>query len=85
MAELVYFSCGATSLGCAVLLFLSYRRVRTRLLLWSSLGFVGLAINNALLFLDLVIIPDGDLSLLRSSTALVALSTILFGLIWDSR
>jgi len=85
MAELVYFSCGATSLGCAVLLFLSYCRVRTRLLLWSSLGFVGLTINNALLFLDLVVVPGLDLSVLRSGVALVALATILFGLIWEAK
>lgn len=85
MAELVYFACGATSLGCAALLFLSYCRVRSRLLLWSSLGFVGLTLNNALLFIDLVVVPGVDLSVLRSGVALAALATILFGLIWEAK
>lgn len=84
MAELVYFSCAATSVVCAVLLFLSYRRVRTSLLLWSSIGFVGLALNNALLFFDLVLVPGVDLSVLRSSVALVALATIVFAFVWEA-
>lgn len=85
MAEVVYFSCAATSVGCAVLLFLSYRRVRSSLLLWSSLGFTGLALNNALLFFDLVLNSAGDLSVFRGSLALAALATIVFGLIWEAR
>lgn len=85
MAELVYLGCALTSMGCAWLLFLSYRRVRTRLLLWSSIGFLGLTLNNALLFLDLVVMPGADLSVLRSCVALAALGVIVFGLVWESR
>ena len=53
MAELVYGLCALTSAGCAALLFQGYRRSGTRLLFWSSLCFAGLALNNALLFVDL--------------------------------
>jgi hypothetical protein len=61
-------------------------RQRTRLLLWSSLCFVLLAVNNALLFIDLIIVPTGlDLSVWRSVTALAGVSVLLFGLIWESR
>jgi hypothetical protein len=41
--------------------------------MWSSLCFVGLAINNVLLFVDLVFLPNVDLSVVRSITALIAL------------
>ena len=85
MAETVYILCALTSLFCAVLLFRSYRRQRTRLLMWSTLCFVGLAINNILLFVDVVLVPDVDLRFLRSGSALVALSLLTIGLIWESR
>jgi hypothetical protein len=85
MAELVYLLCALTSLTCATLLVRSYRRTRTRLLLWSSLCFAGLALNNVLLFVDLVVAPATDLSLLRAGVALAAVLTLLYGLIWESR
>jgi hypothetical protein len=85
MAELVYVLCAATSIACAVLLLRGYRRSRTRLLFWSGLCFAGLALNNVALFVDLVIIPSVDLSLVRSGTALIAMLILLFGLVWESR
>ena len=86
MAEAVYLLCAATSVTCAVLLLRAYRRQRTRLLLWSSLCFVMLAVNNTLLFIDLIVAPTSvDLSLWRGATALAGVSLLLFGLIWESR
>lgn len=82
MAELVYISCALASLLCAILLIRSYLANRTPLLLWSSLCFVGLALNNAFLLVDVVITPSVDLSLYRSLLALAALLLLLFGLIW---
>jgi hypothetical protein len=82
MAELVYLSCALASLLCAILLIRSYLTNRTALLLWSSMCFVGLALNNALLFVDLSIAPALDLSLYRTLVALAALLLLLFGLIW---
>ena len=85
MAETVYILCALTSIACAALLLRGYARSRTRLLLWSSLCFVGLALNNVLLFVDKVIFENGpDLTLFRSLTALAAVLILVYGLIWDS-
>jgi hypothetical protein len=84
VAVAVYSLCFLTSLGCAVLLFRSWLAKRTRLLLWCALCFIGLALNNAILFADLVLVPTINLALLRAATALVAVCVLLFGLIWDS-
>jgi hypothetical protein len=84
MAELVYILCAATSIVCAVLLFRGYRENRTRLLFWSSLCFAGLALNNVVLFLDLVVVSSVDMSLLRSLIALISMLLLLFGLVFDS-
>ena len=62
-----------------------YRANRTALLFWSSLCFVGLAVNNVLLFVDLVIAPEVDLSLLRSCVALAAIMALVCGLVWESK
>ena len=51
----VYALCALTSLVCAWLLLRAYQRQRTRLLLWSSVSFAGLALNNVLLFIDLIL------------------------------
>ena len=80
---LVYVLCLATSLLCLVLLVRGYLRVRTGLLLWSALCFVGLALNNLLLFLDLVVFTDLDLLLFRALSSLAAIGLLLFGFIWE--
>lgn len=85
MAESVYALCGATSILCAVLLFRGYRLTRTRLLFWASLCFGGLAINNVILFVDLILVPDIDLFLWRTAAALAGMTVLLYGLIWDAR
>jgi len=85
MPELVYVLCALTSVLCAGLLLRSYRRNRSKLLLWSTLCFVGLAINNILLFVDIVLVPDVDLRFLRTGAALVAVTTLTIGLIWENR
>lgn len=86
MPELVYVLCALTSVLCAGLLLRSYFSNKSRLLLWSTLCFVGLAINNVLLFIDLVLTgPDLDLRFFRSGSALVALALLTIGLVWESR
>ena len=84
MTEAVYLLCALTSVACAGLLFRGYRATRTTLLFWSSLCFAGLALNNMLLFLDLVIFPSFDMRLWRNTTALAALMVLLWGLVWES-
>lgn len=84
MAESVYALCAATSVLCAVLLIRGYRATRARLLFWSSLCFAGLAVDNVLLFVGLILLPNIDLFLWRSTAALIGMSVLLFGLIWES-
>jgi hypothetical protein len=83
MATFVYVLCVLTSTFCAVLLLREYRRSRARLLLWSSLSFIAWAVNNALVFADLAALPGVDLSLVRASASVSAVSLLLYGLIWD--
>jgi hypothetical protein len=84
MASLVYALCALTSGLCAVLLWRAYRSSGARLLLWSSLAFIGLAANNVLLFVDLIVVPTVDLALPRTLLAAVSVMVLLLGLIWDS-
>lgn len=84
MGELVYVMCAVTSIACAVLLFRSWRRSKTTLLFSSMLCFAGLAVSNALLVIDMMVVPDQDLSVPRAVTALVALLPLLVGLVWSS-
>jgi hypothetical protein len=81
---LVYLLCAATSIVCMVLLMRGYARSGTRLLLWSMLCFVGLAVNNLLLFVDLVVLPNVDLRWPRYATALAAVSILIYGFIWEA-
>lgn len=86
MAEAVYLLCALTSIVCAAMLYRGYRSHRTTLLFWSSLCFIGLALNNIWTFLDLVIVPSAvDLSLWRSGIALASMVVLIYGLIWESR
>jgi hypothetical protein len=84
MGAIVYTLGALTSFACALLLLRGYSRGRRKLLLWSGLCFLGLAVNNVLIFLDLVILPEVDLYLLRLITTCVAMALLLFGLIWES-
>ncbi|HEX8276505.1 MAG TPA: DUF5985 family protein [Longimicrobiaceae bacterium] len=85
MATIVYALCGLTSIACAVLLLRAYSASRVRLLLWAGLCFVGLALNNVLLFVDMRMIPQVDLSVWRSLPALAGLLVLVYGLVWESR
>lgn len=84
MAEAVYVLCMLTSLACAALLWRGYRRSHARLLLWSSLCFAGLTVNNLFLILDMVVFPDVDLLPVRNISALLAMCLLMFGLIWET-
>jgi len=83
-AEAVYVLCMLTCLVCAILLGMGYRRTKAPLLLWSSLCFALLTLNNLLLFLDIVVFPSVDLGPLRDWSALLAMAVLVFGLIWNS-
>jgi hypothetical protein len=84
MAGGIYLLCSLTAFSCAVLLLRSFRRSGLRLLLWSGLCFVCLGLNNALVFADLVLLPDVDLFLSRNLAAAAGLCLLMYGLVWDS-
>ena len=81
MAQAVYLLCALTSIVCAVLLVRGYKRSRSRLLLWSSLCFVGLAANNSILVVDRLVVPDIDLSAWRLVPAVIGVGVLVYGLI----
>jgi hypothetical protein len=85
MGPVVYALCSLTSMACAVLLIRGYMRTKVKLLFWSGLCFVGLALNNIILFFDLVLVPDKDLSLLRIAPAVVGMLLLVYGLITDTK
>ncbi|MGH8250552.1 MAG: DUF5985 family protein [Steroidobacteraceae bacterium] len=84
MAAAVYALGSLVSAMCALMLLRAYSRVAQKLLLWSGLCFVGLAISNVLLFVDLVIWTDVSLYTWRLSTAAVSMLLLLYGLIWEA-
>jgi uncharacterized protein DUF5985 len=83
MAQIAYALGVLISIFCAGLLIRSYRRHRTPLLLWCSLCFVGLALNNVLLFTDLFLVPEVSLEMARTVTGLASLLLLLVALIWE--
>jgi hypothetical protein len=85
MATAIYLVCALASIACAVLLARSWIRSRVRLLMWTALGFAGLAVNNILLFTDRVLVPERDLGVARDITGFAGIAILLFGLIWESR
>jgi hypothetical protein len=85
MAEAIYILCALTGILCAVLLYRSYRANRTPLLFWASLAFLLLAVNNVLLYVDLVVLPSADLFWYRTGFSLAAMLLLVFGLVWETR
>jgi len=83
MAEAIYVLCALASIFCAFLLIRNYRRTRLRLALWASVCFSGLALNNVLLFVDLVLTPSIDLGTFRGGVALVAMLVLVGGLVLE--
>jgi hypothetical protein len=81
----LYLLALVTSVACMALLFRAYAASGTRLLLWSALCFVGLSVNNVLLFFDLVIFPtEVDLRPYRLLSALAGLLFLLYAFIWEA-
>ena len=85
IAESIYLACGITSLVVAAMLLRQYLRVRSRLLLWSVICFVGLAVNNVLVYVDLVMYTGVDLSLYRTVAGTLAMVIMVYGLVWETR
>jgi hypothetical protein len=84
MGLLVYTLCAVTSFLCAALLLRGYRRSGSRLLLWSGLCFACFCVNNLLLIVDVRMLPERDLSVVRSIPALIGITLLVYGLVWES-
>lgn len=85
IAKTIYLLCAAASLVVALMLLRQYLKSRTRLLLWSLVCFTGLAVNNVLVYIDLVVYTGVDLSLYRSAAGAAAMAAMLYGLVWETR
>jgi uncharacterized protein DUF5985 len=83
MAATVYILSALISLACAVLLLRSFATARSGLLFWAGLCFIGLTLNNVLLFVDKVVATDVDLSIWRTLPALAGMLLLVFGLVWE--
>jgi hypothetical protein len=85
MALTVYLLCALASLVCAVLLWRGYRATRMRLLFWGAVCFFVLVATNSLLFIDMIVFPQIDLSAWRAGITLAAFGVFLYGLIFESQ
>lgn len=83
IAEFVYVLCGLTSASCAALLLSDFRSSHAKILLWTGATFIGLTINNIALSLDLIFVPEIDLSVCRNFTSALSGLLLLGGLIWE--
>lgn len=82
-ATAVYAMCFLTSAACAALLARSFKAAGSRLLLWSAICFVFLALNNLVVIVDMLLLPEADLRAVRYMLSLAAIGILLFGFIWD--
>jgi hypothetical protein len=85
MGTVVYLLCAVAAFGCAALLLRAYRSVGARLLLWSGVCFACFTLNNVLVAVDHVLLPDVNLFMLRNLSALAGIVALLYGLIWEAR
>ena len=81
---LLFLFAALTSFGCMALLFRGYERTGIRLLLWRALCFIFMTVNNVLLFVDNVILPEIDLRPYRLLTSLVGIGCLLYAFIWEA-
>jgi Family of unknown function (DUF5985) len=83
MATAVFLLCALTSLLCAWLLWRAWQGARAPLLLGALLCFMGLAVNNIVLFVDFVIVTD-TLFEWRGIPTVVGLAALLVTIIRET-
>lgn len=83
MGPVTYILCTLTSLVCFGLLIRSYVKTKVRLLLWCSLCFFFFSIQNVLLFIDFILVPEISMIFWRTLIGFVGAAILLFGLIWE--
>jgi hypothetical protein len=82
-AVLSIFGCVVAGI-CAALLLRAFRKVRTPLLLWSGLCFLGLALSSLVAYVDIYVLPDTPLYTWRLALSAASLLLLVYGLIFES-
>ena len=82
-AAIAYVVCALISGACAVLLYRSYRRTRSRLVRWVAIAFAFLTLSNILLVIDLF--AAADLTLPRAALIAIGLGLLTYGLAWEEQ
>ncbi|WP_205123589.1 DUF5985 family protein [Cognatilysobacter lacus] len=85
MNATIYSLCALAAMLCAILLGLGARRVRSRMLVWSAICFALLAAANIVLVLDFVVFPGLALWPVRQGLSLLAVGSLVYGLIVEER
>jgi hypothetical protein len=85
MESTVYVLCAITAGLCSLLLLRQWRRTRLPLIFWAGIAFLCFTANNVVLFIDLSLVPDRDLSYLRQALALAGAMCLTVGIIRSSR
>ncbi len=85
MSSIVFSLCAIASIYVAYLLARAYRLRPSRILFWSAICFGGLALNNIVLFVDLVLMPNEVTFALARNTIIVgSIGSLIYGLVWDT-
>lgn len=81
---LVYALCLITCVACALLLLRAWLKTHVRLLAWMAAAFTFFAFNNFFLLADTTLFPDIDLSIPRYLGAILGVTTMIVGFVWES-
>ncbi|MEP6548564.1 MAG: DUF5985 family protein [Gammaproteobacteria bacterium] len=79
----MYALCAVISVACAAFTLQQCVASGSRLLMWATLCFIGLAVNNVLIYLDDILLPSDGFFLWRACAALAGMTAFICGLIWD--
>lgn len=81
MIETIYSLCTIVAFFCSVKLFKAHKESSYGLLYWSGMCFALLALTNAFVILDKLIMPFIDLHAVRLSITLLGMGVLIYGLI----
>jgi len=55
-----------------------------RSIAWPRTTFLGLVLNNVLLFVDFAFLPNTDLALFKTLAGTIGMLALVYGLIWEA-
>jgi hypothetical protein len=84
MSGVIFLLCMLTSFVSGVLLWRAAAGPSRRLLIWSAFFFFGMGFNNAILFADVMVGPQTDLTMPANLVAVVSVFALLYALVWES-